>query len=693
MAEILLSIIVAIFLYLVPGYLVVNMLNFRDSSGIVRLILSLCISLVIVPFSFILTSNIYSFRPNLVAWVVLVAFLIVLNLLTNHSQFSLKTDLKTRYSEPLKFPKLEKWGVLIFLLLYAAIANLPRFAMFIQGNHSLVVSPWDVNWHLPLLTSVTRTGLPPNHYLFPSLKLAYYYASWIYPAILGNLPVFPISLARAMAIHGYVQILAFLFIIYLFISLNFKEGWIRLIGLLFFTIMGGFDFYVNLPEVNQIDWWQTNVGWLVNGIQISQFITYYAWVPQHLAGGMAFLFLLFIWKNLNTIIEIKILFSSMVFTFIFATSPFIFLFSIILTMLLLISNIRSLWKNRWKVLYFGSIGVVIFVVAVWDFMITYLAHRGGITWGNIFIPIFSSYENSIPNLIEWDRIITIFGFPLFFSFILLIEIGLPFILYIAWWFTKFFSGKSIYTNNERIVLGIFPLISFFLIFFFRDDGGGGNFSMRGVLPAQILIVFASLFFISDIGKKILLFGWKKWVLIYIFFCFIVSQGISAFAEIYDSGRESVSIILQNDCSLLSFPMKPNDDCYDNDPYQYIHWLNLHTPRNALILETGPITSSGLNFRWLERIRFLDPDFASQLDLAQLDKDYLLLHEWSDFIETNANSTGIIEWYRTTYFRDKENLPVYVVVWLGGETPAIDGVLVYRDGYVNIYRYDIAQEYY
>lgn len=84
-----------------------------------------------------------------------------------------------------------------------------------------MVFPWDETWHLAQLTSVARTGIPPQHYLFPTLRLSYYYASWIYPAIIGNLPVFQVSLARAMAIQAYIQVFAFLGAVYCFLRYNF----------------------------------------------------------------------------------------------------------------------------------------------------------------------------------------------------------------------------------------------------------------------------------------------------------------------------------------------------------------------------------------------------------------------------------------------------------------------------------------
>ena len=163
-------------------------------------------------------------------------------------------------SSSLQAGRLEKWGVVIFLALFAAVINLPRLLMFFQGGNVMELGPYDENWHIQQLVSVARTGIPPYNYFFPSIHLGYYYGSWVYPAILGNLPILEVSLMRTMAIHAYLQIFAFLGLVYVLLQVNIRHSWVRLAGICFFTIMGGFDLFAKLPGVDDVEYWIRDPG-------------------------------------------------------------------------------------------------------------------------------------------------------------------------------------------------------------------------------------------------------------------------------------------------------------------------------------------------------------------------------------------------------------------------------------------------
>jgi hypothetical protein len=83
------------------------------------------------------------------------------------------------------------------------------------------------------------------------------------------------------------------------------------------------------------------------------------------------------------------------------------------------------------------------------------------------------------------------GFPLVVSWIGLIEFGLPFLLYMVWFVRWIYSGKG-FSNYFDTIYALFPPVSLFIVIFFRDVGGGGNFTMRGIIPAQIHILFSAL---------------------------------------------------------------------------------------------------------------------------------------------------------------------------------------------------------
>ncbi len=104
-----------------------------------------------------------------------------------------------------------------------------------------------------------------------------------------------------MSIYAYIQVFAFLGIVYLVLQFNLRSKWTRLAGVAFFTIMGGFDLFARMPGVDDVEFWQSNAGWLAGNatMQVSQFSTLYLWVPQHLAGAMVVVLLIFLLKNLG----------------------------------------------------------------------------------------------------------------------------------------------------------------------------------------------------------------------------------------------------------------------------------------------------------------------------------------------------------------------------------------------------------
>ena len=135
------------------------------------------------------------------------------------------------------------------------------------------------------------------------------------------------------------------------------------------------------------------------------------------------------------------------------------------------------------------------------------------------------------------------GFRLIAGWIGVIELGLAFILYVAWMIKEFVFSPAPNRKPLFIVLALFPLISMFLIFFIEDRGGGDNFGMRGFIPAQMCIIFAGLLFLDEIGQKNKLSRWQVLSLIYIFGCFLFAQSFSSFAEIRAHSVRPIKVVL------------------------------------------------------------------------------------------------------------------------------------------------------
>jgi hypothetical protein len=685
LVDLLLTVLLVIPLYLLPGYLMLWVFDTRGLGQWTRLFLSLCTSLVVVPVSFIFVGNVFHFIPGLFSYLFLLVFLVVLGLALRRLKRRPLIQMPEMPSPASKVELIVAW---VAIFLYAIICNLPRLAMFVQGEMTLSMGTFDETWHLAQLVSVARTGIPPAHYFFPDIKLVYYYASWIYPAVLGNLPFMQVSLARAMAIHAFIQIFAFLGLVYCLLRYNFRTWWVRLVGLSFFSIMGGFDLFVLLPTIKNIDWWQGNVGWMVSNIEITQFTTLYAWVPQYLAGGMSFLLGLLLMKNLRAAWPVKAVVLGLLFSICFLTSPFVFISFVLVLVLAVLFNLKYLLRH-WK----GSLGIIMligltFLLVAWYPLILYAGHNNGFGWRNFRLTVLESLWPTRSWSIVADRALALLGFPLLAGWIGVIEIGLPFILYLVWLLKGLFSTRRAVPTTEAFLMAVFPSVFLFVIFLVVDENGGGNLAMRGMIPAQILINFAALSFLENVHEQAWHPAWRRWLFIYLFACFFVAQGLSSYAEIYSDGRDPVRTVIHVDLGPRNTPdwqSGVGTPWLWPAPLAYIHWLNQHTPPDALVIEDGcPLgDADALQFRWLERERFMDPLCVSKIDIFNYDKDFISPSEWTALLGQASKYPNVLSFYEATE-HSASHRPVYYVDRNGTSSPGW-GPPVYRDGYVSIYQ--------
>jgi hypothetical protein len=682
MVDLVVTVITAGILYLAPGYAVLQLVDLQHTGKLTRFFLALCLSLVVVPYTFQVVGNIFPFVPGVIGLALLVLILFAAGWLLKRFRTRPVIHLGSDEGQPNPISLIEQVGVCLFIVLFSSIALLPRLDMFLHGAQAQLVAPGDETWHLAELISVARTGIPPHHYFFPTLKLSYYYASWIYPAIIGNLPFIEVSLARAMAIHAYLQVFAFLGAVYCYLRFNCKDWWVRLTGLGFFTIMGGFDLYTSISTPNLAEWWQKNAGWLVSTSQISQFVTLYDWVPQHLAGGMAFILGLLAWKNLQSSMLIKVILSGVLLGFCFTTSPFVFLAFSIAGGLFILFNLYLHLKKRQvelkpNLIYLGLFVVLILVVS-WYSILVFSERSSSLAFNSLRVPIvgFILGENLKSGIL--DHLLTILGFPVIAFWIGLIELGLPFVLYLTWLMKKFLSGEELFNNGFDFVMVIFPSLYLLLTFLIVDVGGGGNFSMRGMIPAQILICFSGLLALEPQTDELSRRVWKRWLFAYIFACFLVAQGVSAYAQV-----RSDSILTMKQIMQAGYTDKTSQK---NKSINYIDWLNANSPRNALILEDGCLTNGDADaYRRLERSRFISPDCSEKIARFQRDADFILNDEWHTLYKSAGESTDILALYNASSYWLKGQIPVYLVSW--GSNPKWDGLghPVYHDKFVSIYR--------
>jgi hypothetical protein len=687
------DVVIALVIYFVPGYLLLTWIDFPSLRGLNRHLLALCVSLVITPFSFIVVGNIVHIQPNLWSWLILVILLSLGSWLLRRTKRRLRVNfINGSISNPSDsngVSRLEKWGVVIFLALFAAVANLPRLLMFFQAGNVMELGPYDETWHIQQLVAVARTGIPPSNYFFPSIHLGYYYGSWVYPAILGNMPFLPVSLMRAMAIHAYLQIFAFLGLLYVLLQVNIRRPWVRLVGMSFFTVMGGFDLFAKLPGVDSIEFWIRDPGWLMNGsrtMQISQFFTLYMWVPQHLAGGMITLLLVLLYKNLDIPLWLKLVCTGVLFGFCITTSPFVFFGLSIAAGIVFFGNLRRLWRERTQVFIPIILAIVFFLLIAWSPLRLYALHNSSLIYNNVQIALVERFRGNTNINIIIDKLLTMFGLPLVASAMLIIDMGLMFILYIVWWLKRLFSREAGLRTTQDVVLGFQPLVSLIFIFMVTDRGGGSNVAMRSMIPAQILITLAAILVIDWLANLIQGNTAKRLVIIYVFICFLLAQSVSALAELRTNTKKVIQIAAWTECGVLasvngSFDL---DYCLPNDAWRYVFWLNTHTPQDALILEDGPYGDDYVKFRWLERERLLVPYESINQSLHYYDSDFILPSEWERMIAQGNDTMNALQWYQVLDFPGKGRHPVYLVTRQQDQAPPGSGNPVYQDDYVSIY---------
>jgi hypothetical protein len=348
---------------------------------------------------------------------------------------------------------------------------------------------------------------------------------------------------------------------------------------------------------------------------------------------------------------------------------------------------QQLWTNRSKTFLFLVLMGVCFAAIVWNSFFIYIEHPSSLTWNEFRISVVERFRGNTDVNLLLDRALTILGLPVVGSAVLLVDMGLVYILYLLWWGKRILSRTRIFDTTESVLLGIFPLVSFLLVIIIKDEGGGRNFAMRGMIPAQIIIVFAALQILEEFYLHAQKIGWKRWIVIYVAVCFLVAQGFSTFAEIRSTSVKAVKLALWNECgwpTLFRQTVNFDEYCVGQDKYKYIYWLNQNTPSDALILETGTFEADSIKIRWLERNRLVVPQEFLELEFFYYDMDFVLPDDWNQLIQHSQISSDVVDLYNRLDFRYKDQQHVYLVVGLEKQTSANLGLPVFADDWVKIY---------
>lgn len=666
--------------YLLPGYVALSFFRLTGLTRLDKIALSLALSLVIIPYILVSIGNVFHVWPTF-TWVLFITGALALvriiagrrGWLVNAPSFQVEARVK----------RVEYYSAAALILIFACVTSLPRLDLIVHGNAGGVILTSDEFWHLAHVITLTNSGIPPRHYLFPDLEMIYYYWSWIPPVTVINQTLVQVSLARMMALHEWLQTGVFAWMVYVLLRLNVRKTSARLMGLAFLTFVGGFDFFATMT-VARNEWWQKAVPWLVSPNQISSFVTLNLWVQQHLAGALAFVLGLLVWKHVQASPLIRGALLGSLAAYLLGASAFVYMTAMLALLIVLVLNFKHLF-NRPFIL--GAAAFLVFAaLGGWRQLLVTLSHPGQIVWSDLRVPLAETFlGTTAPGWINFDRVVTLIGLPLLVGWIMLIELGLLFVLYLVW--VAHFKWRDS-SPWDRLLL-LLPLTSILLIFLLKDQEGGNNFAMRTIIPAQILMIVA-VAQLLDRFEWSQLARWQRLALGYGLGIILMAQSISGLIDLNVLSRDSLGGVLRAaaNVEVAGLPVIAKYDW--PEAFAYIPWLNQNTPGNALIVEETapePLADRDRNkyFRLLERMRFMLPKEASQLLLSNFDQQSLLLKPWEAFVAT-SQTTALFDLVKRSSYLALVQPPVY---WVQRPTRPCDrGEQVYADNFVVICHVDL-----
>jgi hypothetical protein len=668
--------------YILPGFAAQSIVKLKGLGWGGRVILAVSLSVVVVPYVLVAVGNFIHFRPSLAHIIILSLVLLTIGFLLRVARKNPLVEFRPRNGGAWP-PSRAEWILACgFVLGFAALVSLPRLDMFVHGNQAGVAATGDEYWHIAELTSVARSGIPPRHYFFPDSSLVYYYWSWVLPAALASQFLGQVSLARALAIHGFIQVALFLGMAYMLMRANTRSrlGWA--LGMGFFSFVGGLDYFATFPSSAtmglDIEWWQDGVRWLRSDIQLSSFPTLYAWVPQHVAGGFAFLLGLVMWRHIRANWWIKAACLGWLLAFAFGTSAFVALFGLVALVIWALMYRRAF--RSWKVVGIAAAAAGFLALGGWQQALLTLSHSGRIALSDFrvpFVELFYGITSGKADLV--DRFLTLFAFPVVGTWILLIEYGLMFAIFLSWLLWRGWRERGIWFRFGAV----FPIASLVLVFHLRDQGGGGNFAMRGIIPAQIIMAVIAAHAVdgwalakTKPGMRVA-FG-------YLLLTFLLVGGISWGLDVQQLARDPVGSALHVNgvvkvlrVDIAAEPGWPGE-------LDYIHWLNANTPEDSLIVESGPLPEDNRRFRMLERMRFISVSDA--MNLAYWDYDLALAPaKLAERMYLGEDDTDVLYQALHSKYAQSSDAPLYLVA-RGAEREGL-GAPVYEDEFVAIYSID------
>jgi len=681
--------------YLLPGLALLTAVRVRGLHWIAKVMLSVPLSLVMVPFLFGASSDFGRIQISFGLYAAITGALWLTSILLITTGHRPTIAFRPQNGGGGAVSSTE-WLITVFVIAgVAVLLSLPRADALVHGSAALSLGPYDTHWQLAELVSVARTGLPSDHYFFPDARLAYYCWSLIYPALLGSQQLVRSSLAQSLAVHSVVQAISYLGILYWFLRMNLRSWMARILGFAFLTVAGGYDFFVQAIPGGAENW-QKGVAWLVSRTIIPSLLDRLMAYPQHIAGLMAFLLVLIAWRNLRAHVALRLVLLGLLMAFSLGTSAEIFLAECLGLLIIAI-----LYASRWLLhpRRLGDLGLrerigiaksktsVLLGVAGWlavfvlgsaqPFQLT-TANSVRLTWSSFRVPLLERFLNSSSyKLAVLDRVLTVLGLPVAAVWVLMIEVGFPLLVFLGWVALGAWKRSSVW----RRFLIAFPIIGFILLFLVRDTSQANNLSINGSLPLQVCLVAGAATAIDGLPwRKMSSLG--RGLVVYLGTLIVISQAISPMIELIENFKVPLGAALQVQGALtVARIIVAQPPASWPASLAYIRWANASTPENALFIEEAPNQPDTPVFRRLERMRLLELRADEPMTYYYIDAEVLASSDFK-LMEDRIRSSDLREEALKLDYVKRVRPPLYYVSRTGSKDGW--GKPVYSDRWVIVY---------
>jgi hypothetical protein len=259
--------------------------------------------------------------------------------------------------------------------------------------------------------------------------------------------------------------------------------------------------------------------------------------------------------------------------------------------------------------------------------------------------------------------------------VLLIEMGIPFVLYMLWWMTHGPGNRAV----DRF-MAIFPITYAALIFLVTDTGSTDVIAMRGFVPAQLCIVLLGLQYLDEWWSSAT--TRRRVVSGYLFAVALLPQLVWPAEELRWLSVDSIGSAAHTGGEVHILHVLVASEAKWPERLNYIHWANRSTPVDSVFIELGLTDEyQDQRFKYLERTRWLPPQLGTGVICPECNLNLSELRG----ISSGGSTDAVIEQAIATGKLLEHRRPIYVVV-RGPNAPS-HAALAYQDQRVTVYKID------